>query len=269
MKRKLIKYLKIIPFLFLISCEEAFDYHPYDANITGETDINNKNIKRIEEICANKTTFRFILTGDTQRWYDETEYFVKNVNKRDDIDFVIHGGDFTDFGVTKEFLWQRNILNKLDIPYVGVIGNHDCLGSGKDVYNKVFGDENFSFKAGNVKFICLNTNAFEYDYSNPIPNFDFIKSQTTNNDDIDKSIVVMHARPFSDQFNNNVADFFEQEILKLKNLQFCLNAHSHKLQEDDLFGDGIYYYGCDCIESRSYLVFTIKPEGYSYEVVYF
>ena len=51
--------------------------------------------------------------GDSQRWYDATEDFVKEINKRDDIDFVIHGGDMSDFGVTKEFLWQRDIMNGL------------------------------------------------------------------------------------------------------------------------------------------------------------
>ena len=38
--------------------------------------------------------------GDSQRWYDETADFVSHLNKRDDIDFVIHGGDVSDFGVT-------------------------------------------------------------------------------------------------------------------------------------------------------------------------
>ena len=36
--------------------------------------------------------------GDTQRTYDETEAFVHHANGRDDIDFVIHGGDYTEFG---------------------------------------------------------------------------------------------------------------------------------------------------------------------------
>ena len=49
--------------------------------------------------------------GDSQRWYDETLDFVNHLNKRDDIDFVIHGGDYSDFGVTDEFLWQRDIMN--------------------------------------------------------------------------------------------------------------------------------------------------------------
>ena len=33
----------------------------------------------------------------------------------------------SDFGVTDEFLWQRDIMNKLRVPYVALIGNHDCL----------------------------------------------------------------------------------------------------------------------------------------------
>jgi len=29
------------------------------------------------------------------------------------------------------------------------------------------------------------------------------------------------------------------------------------------------YYGSNCMKNRSYLVFTIKPDGYDYEVVEF
>ena len=61
---------------------------------------------------------KFVTMGDSQRWYDETLDFVGEINKRDDIDFVIHGGDMSDFGVTDEFLWQRDIMNKLHVPYV-------------------------------------------------------------------------------------------------------------------------------------------------------
>jgi hypothetical protein len=48
--------------------------------------------------------------------------------------------------------------------------------TGEEVYTKVFGEDNFSFIAGNVKFVCLNTNAIEYDYSHPVPDFDFIEN---------------------------------------------------------------------------------------------
>ena len=144
---------------FLLSGCGMIDYHPYDVRISGETEVNAHNIERIEANCQGKTTIRFVTMGDSQRWYDETEDFVKEINKRNDIDFVIHGGDMSDFGLTKEFLWQRDIMNGLNVPYVTLIGNHDCLGTGAETYKAVFGPTNFSFIAGNVKFVCLNTNA--------------------------------------------------------------------------------------------------------------
>ena len=77
--------------------------------------------------------------GDTQRTYDETEAFVHHANGRDDIDFVIHGGDYTEFGMTKEFAWAVERLNQLRVPYAGLIGNHDILGNGHEVYAELFG----------------------------------------------------------------------------------------------------------------------------------
>lgn len=168
---------------FLLSGCGMIDYHPYDVRISGETEVNAHNIERIEANCQGKTTIRFVTMGDSQRWYDETEDFVKEINKRNDIDFVIHGGDMSDFGLTKEFLWQRDIMNGLNVPYVVLIGNHDCLGTGAETYKAVFGPTNFSFIAGNVKFVCLNTNALEYDYSEPVPNFTFMEQELTNRQD--------------------------------------------------------------------------------------
>ena len=78
--------------LLIAGCD-MIDYHPYDVHISGETDVNAHNIAQIEQNCQNKTTIRFVTMGDSQRWYDETDDFVSHLNKRDDIDFVIHGGD--------------------------------------------------------------------------------------------------------------------------------------------------------------------------------
>ena len=70
--------------LFLCGCD-LIEYHPYDVRLHGETGVNAKNIARIEEICEGKDTLRFVLMGDSQRWYDETEDFVNALNKRDDV----------------------------------------------------------------------------------------------------------------------------------------------------------------------------------------
>ncbi len=78
---------------FLLTGCDLIEYHPYDVRIDGETNINLKNIEKIQQQCAGKDTIRFAFMGDSQRWYDETADFVKHINKQDSIDFVIHGLD--------------------------------------------------------------------------------------------------------------------------------------------------------------------------------
>lgn len=224
----------------------------------------------IEQNCRNKETIRFAFIGDTQRWYDETEDFVNHINQRNDVDFVIHGGDVADFGLTKEFMWMRDILNRLTMPYVVIIGNHDCLANGKQIFRTIFGEENFSFMAGNIKFICLNTNALEYEYSHPVPDFSFIeKEYRENTPGHERTIVAMHARPFCEQFNNNVAYIFQEIIKQFPDLQFCLNAHGHNKNAIDLFEDGILYYEVPCMQKKHYYIFTLTPEKYEMEEIIF
>lgn len=255
--------------LFLYGCD-MIEYHPYDGRIKGDRNINARNIARIEESCAGKKRIRFIMMGDTQRWYDETVDFVDAANKRDDIDFIIHGGDLADFGLTKEFMWMRDIMGELKVPYVALLGNHDCLANGEQIFREIFGKPNFSFLAGNVKFVCLNTNALEYDYSRPVPDFGFIEEQyNEHREGHEKTVFAMHVRPYSEQFNNNVAHLFQRVIREFPALQFCLNAHDHSINVDDLFNDGVIYYGSASINKRTYLLFTITEEGYEYEVVEF
>ncbi|MBO4984399.1 MAG: metallophosphoesterase [Bacteroides sp.] len=253
----------------LAGCD-MIDYHPYDVRVSGERDVNAHNIEQIESNCKEKETIRFVTMGDSQRWYDETEDFVHHINLRTDIDFVIHGGDMSDFGLTDEFMWQRDIMNGLNVPYVTLLGNHDCLGTGEETFRVVFGEPNFSFIAGRVKFVCLNTNAIEYDYTRPIPDFDFMKTErTSRTEEFDKTVVCMHVRPYCGDFNNNVAEVFQYYVTSFPGLQFCTAAHEHHLFEEDLFDDGVMYYMSDCMEARSYYVFTITPEGYEREVVYY
>ena len=261
--------LSLLTALTCTSCD-MFEAHPYDVNITGERGVTEKNSQKIEKALNGKKEFKFAMISDTQRCYDETKDAVDAINKRGDIDFVLHGGDQSDFGATKEFIWMRDIMNGFVMPWFCVLGNHDCLGTGKEVYEKIYGNSDFAFTAGNVRVICLNTNAMEYDYSNPIPNFGFLKSELENlPSEIEKTIFLMHVKPKEFIFNNNVNDLFQWYINKFPGVQFCLYGHEHQLTVDDLFKDGILYYQCPSIKDRIYLVFTIKEDGYDHEVIKF
>lgn len=268
MTKKLLFFI-LLP-LCLSSCE-MLESHPYDVHITGEKGLTQKNIRLIEDKMQGKKTIRFAMISDTQRWYDSTEDAVAAINARGDVDFVIHGGDQSDFGATKEFMWMRDIFNNLQMPYVCLLGNHDCLGTGEDAYRTIYGDLNFAFTAGNVRFVCLNTNALEYDYSEPVPDFNFMENELENlSEEVEKTVFVMHVRPGEMVFNNNVAKVFQSFIKQFPQLQFCLYGHEHHLAVDDLFGDGVLYYQCPCVDKRTYLLFTLKEDGtYDYEAIEF
>lgn len=259
--------------LSFVSCS-IIETNPYDVKIPAKyAGTNDKNIALIEQRTQNKSSLKFALIGDTQRHYDDTEDFVKSINTRDDIDFVIHGGDISDFGLPKEYMWIHDILSKLTMPYVAVIGNHDFLGTGRYTYSKIYGDINFHFTAAQIHFVCVNTNVLESKDTDTVPDFEYIDKQVnfTNSEDAAKStIVVMHSPPFDIQFSNKEqCDRFQQSIKKMREMKFCLHAHTHKHTINDYFDDGVTYYSTSSIESRSYLLFTLSDNTYSYEVVKF
>ncbi len=269
LKMRIRCFLPLLCMLLLPACD-VIEYHPYDGRVSGKTGINAANVARIEAACRERDTIRFAVISDTQRWYDETHAAVNTINALPGIDFVVHCGDLSDFGMTREFEWMRDELERLRMPYVACIGNHDCLGSGPDVFRKIFGEPNFSFCAGKAAFVCLNTNAFEYDYSVPVPDFDFLRGvRKALPDSIAATLVFMHAAPFSDQFNNNVAHFFQEEMKHFPGFLGGVYGHTHRTSVDDLFGDGITYYQSSCAKHREGLLFTLVNDSLAYEVLHY
>ena len=100
-----IRYLfaLLLPLSGLLQACDMIEYHPYDLDIDGETEVNARNIQRIETALDGKKEFSFAVISDTQRWYDETEDAVADMNEKGGIDFVVHTGDLSDFGMKLEF----------------------------------------------------------------------------------------------------------------------------------------------------------------------
>ena len=249
----------------------AFDIHPYDVDVKGATGINTANIRQIELSTLGKDTLRFACISDTHQWYADMRAAVDDINRRKDtLDFMVHCGDLTDTGTNKEYVWCDRQLRRLQLPYVAMIGNHDFLGTGEEYYAKKYGPKNLSFIAARLKLVLLNTNATEYDHMASVPDLNYIRQQAEEDAGaFDRTIVLMHARPYSDQFNNNIAEPFEHYLQFYLKPMFCVNGHDHSLSVDDVFGDGMTYYGVPSVVKRKYFIFTITPDSYRYEIVDF
>ncbi|MBR5656709.1 MAG: metallophosphoesterase [Prevotella sp.] len=251
----------------LSSCGDVFDIHPYDVDVEGETGINAKQIAKIENQFADKETLRVAFISDTHLWLSDARDQIADVNSRN-VDFVVHCGDLTDTGTGKEYEWSRDILMKLNCPFVALIGNHDFLGTGDQTYEVMYGKMNFSFIAGRVKFLCINTNATEYDYLAAIPDFDYMEEEMVKDTaKFDRTIIVMHAPPYSDQFNNNVCKAFRRYLDFFPGLMCCVYGHNHNDKVSDMYDDGLIFYGIDCAAHRNYRIFTITTDGYEVEKI--
>lgn len=105
--------MKIV-YLFLFFCILGCSNIEYSPNQVFDNNsfknINANNLKRLGDGLGDDTV-RFIVTGDTQRSYNETVKFYKKVNSMREIDFVIVAGDVTEFGTLKEMQWLARELN--------------------------------------------------------------------------------------------------------------------------------------------------------------
>ena len=120
-------------------------------------------------------TVTFAFVGDSQRFYDELERFIDTVNAIDEIDFIILAGDISDFGLLEEFELIHEQLSGLNKPYFGVVGNHDVVARGEEIFERMFGPLNYTFTYRSVKFIAHNTNGKEYP-DKEVPDMNWLRS---------------------------------------------------------------------------------------------
>ncbi|MDQ6479334.1 metallophosphoesterase [Dyadobacter sp. LHD-138] len=249
--------------IFLISCDGIFQFNPNQIVLKdNEKDLTVKNIEKIKQLPV-KDTLRFILMGDSQRWYDETSDFVKSANKQKDISFVLHAGDISDFGITREFEWVNAIMQKLNYPYLTVIGNHDIVANGPDTYTRMYGALDYSFEFGQHKFIFVNTNSREYAFDGTTPNLAWLRSELANNPGKKNTIVVAHVPPFDADFNPKLEKEYVRILAESGTVKMSLYGHQHT------FKDGVHYYVTTSMGTRGYMIVNVWKDGYKVDRVEF
>jgi 3',5'-cyclic AMP phosphodiesterase CpdA len=253
--------------LFLLSGCDLFEYHPYAGNLDYKN-LTAQNVSRIKSLEASYTvrpSFQFVLTGDTQGYFAETEDMVKDINARN-VAFVLHAGDLTNYAFTDEYERMHEALSKLKEPYVTVVGNHDCLGDGDKIYKEMYGPLNHSFTFGPNKFILLNTNFLEFDES--VPDVNWLEQELQTPAGIVNKFVVSHIIP-----NNSEANPAQEEtyvnLLRKYNVRLSLHGHTHNYTASQLYNDGIPYVTTAAALKRSYVLVTVTGSQATYEKIDF
>jgi 3',5'-cyclic AMP phosphodiesterase CpdA len=255
--------------MLLSACDGMFDYSPYAIDFSEENmNVNEKNISKLI-LKEPDDTLTIAFTGDTHRFYDQTEEFVEKVNQNPAVDFVIHVGDMADFGLPKQYTWGNSFLLKLTVPYFVVVGNHDLVGNGLLAYTEMFGALNFSFIYDRLKFIFINTNGLEFKFNGEVPDVQWLDAQLSPNNDFSKAIVIFHIPPMNCDFDSSLEDAFRKTLALHNNVLFTVHGHLHGHEMYKPYEDSITYVNVYGVENMKFNLIKIANNQFDVETVAF
>ncbi len=155
-----------------MACDRLI-FTPFGSESDKYHDLNAKNLSRIMSMDDGSIPFKVAFIADTHVYYEETRRLIKILNGRNDIDFIMVVGDITNQGLLREYEWSVEIFRESRYPFLVVIGNHDALTFGRDIYRDIFGAYNFSFMYKSVEFVCFNDNKWEF--GGGVPDFAWLE----------------------------------------------------------------------------------------------
>ena len=251
------KYCLIFLFITIFGCNSD-EYSPNQKfNRSTPTNVNAREISALPFKTAG-TSIKIAVSGDTQRNYKESEDFVNLINARNDIDFVILNGDISDFGLLLEFNGIYKIYDKLNVPFISVIGNHDLVANGFDIYKRMFGELNFTFNYAGIKFVCHDTNGREYNFNGTTPNIEWLRNNLKLGTGVDRLIGFSHVPPMDGDFDPQLAAPYEDLLNQTPGMMASIHSHQHKSQTIHYKnGKGIPFIITNAIVKRAFTLINI------------
>lgn len=248
----------------LWACSDPFAYSPFETKVPdGLKGLTEKNLERIHRFdTAFGKPFKIALISDSHYHFNDLKDALTDINQKNEFAFIIVTGDLTENGLLKEFEIFHEIMSHARIPYLTVIGNHDHLSNGANIYQQMYGQLNYSFVFQNVKFIAWDNTIWE---SEREADFDWLnealKINNENEQVVDHIIPLSHIPPFDDQLAEK--RFVFHELLKEHNVALSIHGHKHEFFLGDLYGDGIQYMTVGSPQKRNYVSLSVTPAGIS------
>ncbi|MFP4288833.1 MAG: PQQ-binding-like beta-propeller repeat protein [Bacteroidales bacterium] len=146
-----------------------------------------------------------------------------------DLEFVVINGDISNQGSDSELQFAYEIFNELQIPYYIVPGNHETnwSESAGESFNKIFGDDKFSFVRDDFLFAGVNSGPFMRMGDGHIKNEDIQWIETTLTEYSEKKVIFFAHYPLAEGLDRwpEITD-----LLKEYDIQMAFCGHGHQLQ---------------------------------------
>jgi len=250
---------------FLFGCESSVRSPDQLTLDESESNLTQKNLEKISEINLDDPyRFGFVIVADSHTDYDDFRDIIKDINKKTEPLFLIHAGDFTDLGTLSEFRRTEDILTELTIPYLTVIGNHDCWFNGKQIYEKMFGDFNYSFVFYEYKFIFLDANILAN--GGEPPDFAWLENELSDHDLYNLVFPIVHIPPFDFTWSDEMENRYKQLIVE-NDVSLSIHGHLHHYWYGEKYNDGVKYLIVNDAVDRNYCIVSVDSVSFNVEIV--
>ncbi len=250
----------LVLLLAFASCNDVFEFEPWDAEIPGDKrDLNARNIQTIRQ--ALDSSYSFAITGDPHFYYDELQDVLDDIRSRGNASFIVVNGDLTDQGLTQEFNWYSDVMIDNEMPFISVVGNHDHLANGRQIYETMFGERNLVYVLGGTRFVQFDNVEFESEFS---VDYDWLDNVLATPFD-GQTIVLMHIQPTDVQLDGAPLARLNT-IMNDRKPDVVFMGHLHSFGTDR-FPGGTVWATAPWPRRLEYLEVTVTPDTVIHELI--
>ncbi|MBU2882925.1 metallophosphoesterase [Psychrosphaera sp. B3R10] len=244
--------------LILVGCDYELSPWQTDVYCPGQSvDENLALIKQIEQTKQIGDSFKVALLGDPQQFPEDFDETIKLLNTYAEVDFIILLGDLVETGLKQEFEWTCKAMNHSNKPIIPVIGNHDSLSYGVDIWLQTFGEYDFTFSYLGTKFVAYNDNQYEFE---DVPDLDWLEQASAISDDETRlhTIGMSHIEPWG-----RAPDL--SQFLAKNGFDQMLHAHKHKFAYYQREEVGLPHFITADTQDVKFAIMTVTPDTITIE----
>ena len=227
---------------------------PWDVNVDAEyQDLTRKHLDALyarDPIVNDDGDFTFAIVGDPQGTPADFKAAIDEINRHDNVNFILILGDMTDYGLLHEYEWAAQVIVESSVPVLTVIGNHDAISHGKDIYTDMFGPLDYVIEYAGFRFAMWNNNLYEFG----VTNFEWLKNNLDEN-----TIVASHVPPVQDMHN---AEQLDEWLAINRDKQILGSLHGHRGGKNSFYWetDETPYYVVARNRGERFAIVTIDSE---------
>lgn len=245
--------------VFLSACQ--YEISPWATDVSCPASVSvSHNIARLQAIETQQgplSDYKVALLSDPQQYPGAFEKVIQRINTMDDVSFILLSGDLSESGLKAEIEWTCKAMAQSNKPIFAVVGNHDALGFGKDMWLQTFGPYDYSFTYQDSKFVAYNDNQYEFDN---VPDRVWLEQAAVI--DVDETrnytFAVSHIPPWKD-------DLVLSDDLKNYGYDLALHGHEHSFDFWQLADVLFPHYISSFTKEDEYGMLSVSDTGFILE----